>query len=184
MRLFIAVRCHGEFAERLSEIQNGLKSKIDSGVKWVEPENMHITFVFLGEVRDSKVNDVLKSMDFISSLKKFSISVGELGAFPSIERPRVLWIGVNNGKETLSEIAGRLHENLSRNGFMMDNRFSTHITIGRIKQKIAFNPADLTGKSKPEENIATMQVNSVDLIESVLTPKGPVYRVVHSACLL
>jgi 2'-5' RNA ligase len=186
MRLFIAARCCGKFAERLSEIQNDLKSKINSGIKWVEPENMHITFVFLGEVTESKVNDVIKSMNFISSLGKFSISIGRLGAFPSTERPRVLWIGVDNGKETLCEIARQLYENLSRNGFMLDNRFSTHITIGRVKQKIIFSPAHFMEKSGAcgATDAITMQINSVDLIESVLSAKGPVYRVVHSACLL
>lgn len=180
MRLFIALRCHGKFAERLAEIQNSLKTKINSGVKWVEPENMHITFVFLGEVSESKLNNIIKSMDFISSLKKFSISIGELGAFPSMQRPRVLWIGVDKGKETLSEIARRLHENLSRNGFMIDNKFLSHITIGRVREKIEF-PADWTKASEPE---ITMQINSVDLIESILSAKGPVYKNVHSVYLL
>lgn len=180
MRLFIAARCYGKFAENLLEIQNRLKAKINTGIKWVEPENLHITFVFLGDISDSKVNDVIKSMDFLSSMKKFLISVGELGVFPSIQRPRVLWIGVDNGKETLSEIATLLYENLSRNGFMLNNRFAPHITIGRFRQKIKFSPE----KTELVKAGTTMLINSVDLIESVLTVKGPVYRNVHSACLL
>ncbi|MBI4656417.1 MAG: RNA 2',3'-cyclic phosphodiesterase [Elusimicrobia bacterium] len=175
MRLFIASSFDEVFIKKLAEVQEKLKKEYGSSIKWVAPENMHLTFSFLGDIADSKIPEIAGSMNFLSDLKKFEISSGEAGAFPSLKQPRVFWMGISRGAEQLAGIADKLSRNLSDTGFFTDTKFSPHVTLGRAKMRVKPLEPELF---KSESCVSIM--GSVELYQSVLTPKGPVYAVIHS----
>ncbi|MEW6482959.1 MAG: RNA 2',3'-cyclic phosphodiesterase [bacterium] len=173
MRLFIAI----ELEERIKDaISLAIKEiKIPLKPKWVNPANCHITLKFLGEVekeRLSKILDVLK--DEALKHKPFTISFGSIGAFPREDYPRVIWIGIEKGFDSLSLIANSLEDSLFKIGFPKEKRpFSAHLTLARIKSPQKTNL--LSPYLSKRFIIDEMSVKEIMLIESKLTPKGPIY---------
>ncbi|MCX5785785.1 MAG: RNA 2',3'-cyclic phosphodiesterase [Elusimicrobia bacterium] len=181
MRLFIASSFEPQFIETLEEITAYARANAGGDtVKWVERANFHLTYAFLGEVSDSGAAAAIKSVDAaIEGRKSFALVSGALGAFPSPRNPRVLWLGFNEGAPALREIAEKLSQALSGRGLAFENRFEPHITLGRVKKTLPGNffrrAADYAVTKKAVSALASMEV-----MESVLTPDGPLYRRVYS----
>ncbi|MEM3506860.1 MAG: RNA 2',3'-cyclic phosphodiesterase [Candidatus Bathyarchaeia archaeon] len=117
---------------RFIEIQNEL-IKAGAKVKLVEPQNIHITLRFLGEIPKALVEKVKNEMVNID-FKAFDVEFKGLGAFPSLNRINVIWIGIKKGEEKLKEIFNQLENRLRKLGFSPDPKgFSPHITIARVK---------------------------------------------------
>ncbi|MDO8803664.1 MAG: RNA 2',3'-cyclic phosphodiesterase [Elusimicrobiota bacterium] len=175
---------HG-FVENLRAIADYARANAERGaVKWVEPENFHITYAFLGDLGQSGAAAAAKGMEAgLDGVKAFRISSGGFGVFPSARRPSVLWVGIAEGAAGLREAAGKLAEGLAGAGLIYENRFEPHVTIGRVKGPLPENfirrAADFASAKK-----AVSALSSVDLMESVLTPDGPAYRQVYSKKLL
>ena len=145
----------------LVRIQGKLK-KSSTKMKLVEPENLHITLRFLGEIDDSEVSKITERLKEIS-VGKFPVTFSHLGAFPSKNYMRVIWAGVTQGREELIE----LHRQVGGK----ENKFEPHVTLARVKTKPDRVLVDLL-----EETLnLSMNVDKVQLIESKLTPKGPIY---------
>ncbi len=187
MRTFIAIELSQEIKDFLSNIQSQLKAS-GADVKWVEPKNIHLTLKFLGEIDEKKLVEVNKVLEETARNKNpFSLRFSCLGAYPKINFPRVIWIGIDQGDIEVKEIAGILEERVAKLGIPQENRpFSCHITLGRTKsnlkqedlvKKLTFLEGNLGGK-KPE-----FQVTKLTLFKSTLTPKGPLYEVLKEAHL-
>lgn len=184
MRLFIAVPVSGVFLEGARNIQELLK-RSNADVKWVSLENMHFTMRFLGETPAERLDDIRQAMKRAGTLPAFSVSMGSSGAFPSGERPRVLWVGVSDGANALKEIADVVNSALSEKGFSAADRpFSPHLTLGRVRSPrgAAQLKSALSGVPR-SKNPPALDVNSVELIESVLGPRGPAYKTLFSSSL-
>lgn len=141
------------------------------GIKWVEPENMHLTIKFMGEVPDKLVEQVVERVSYsVHGEVAFNISFSILGGFPNLRRPRVLWIGVKEGKEKIVQLMTKLNEELAKLGFETESRTHVpHLTIGRVK-KIQ----DLRLESE-DFKTPSFLANRVYLIKSELTSRGPIY---------
>jgi len=167
MRLFVAVPVPIELRKILAEKSKELKQ---DGIKLVNPENMHITLRFLGEVQDeNKVIEKLREVKF----EKMICQIKDIGAFPNQDYIKVVWAGVESGGK-LEALGTKVNEALR--GFPGDDRFSAHITIARVRKK-----ADL--KKFIEENsieFGEFVVERFELIKSTLLPDGPEYSVVES----
>lgn len=185
MRLFIASGFSAPVLERISELRSFAASRLGGRVKLVEPENIHLTWAFLGEVAgQASLPAIQNSMDSAAgACKRLPVALGGLGAFPSLERPRVLWLGVSQGAEPLKALALTLYGNLAAAGFMFAHEFSAHITLARVKGRLdaaaLASVADKAGELDVRDTIV-----SLDLMESSLSGSGPEYRMVHSAKLL
>lgn len=165
MRLFFGIKIPDKEKEIIENIKT--KIKIEGKIKWVEKENLHITLIFLGEKNPEEVLRYVGKFDF----KPFEVSLKGLGFFPDIKRPRVLWIGVDKGKERIKEFYERLVLKLEPLNIDREKRFSPHLTIGRIK----------FGKVNYENIEYESEIFSVDdfiLFSSTLTEKGPIYQTV------
>ncbi len=178
MRLFIAVEIK-QIPTILSLIENIKQTGAD--IKLVEPENIHLTLAFLGEIEDSKLAKIEDSMNSVK-FPKFDIVLRGIGAFPSISRPRVVWVGIEKGFNYMKDIRTQLVNNLKSKGIRPedDKEFVPHITIGRVKGPrnlfklsnfIIKNTNDLYGE---------IEVNEIKLFKSTLTPKGPIYEVLYT----
>ena len=170
MRTFVAVEISNESV--IDSIRD-FQSKISLQAKPVQPQNLHFTLQFLGEISEEiceKIKQNLKTIEFQS----FKINFKGVGAFPNMRSPRVVWVGVDEvGGKMLEKLAKEVENVLKPLGFFSDKPFKSHITIFRIKNKIGNISKDLENFGDFE--FGTQIVSNFKLKQSVLTPKGPIY---------
>lgn len=187
MRTFIAIELPPEIKDFLSQIQERLK-KSGADVKWVAPENIHLTLKFLGETNEKKIDRISEIMQEVARDKSaFSIRLSSLGAFPKINSPRVIWVGVDQGGSESKEIAAELEEKIAKVGIPKEDRpFSSHITIGRTRSNLNLEKLvqELNNVGKDfREEIPEFRVGNLTFFKSTLTPKGPIYNPLNVASL-
>lgn len=147
-------------------------------VRWVPPENLHVTLRFLGDITDTlRVNVEEGVSEAISRTSPFSISLGMCGAFPRLDKPRVLWVGLRDGEEEVRSLARRVDTALCPLGFDPEKKFHPHITVGRVKAPLPRDGGDRFANL--EVTPFRRQVQSVELMKSTLTPKGAIYEVIR-----
>ena len=149
-------------------------------IKLVEPYNTHITLKFLGNTAESLVSNIEEIIkNAVEGLKPFEIELRGCGAFPSPTRPRVVWIGVKEGADTLKKIAESIDIGASKLGFERERRpFVPHLTVGRVKGSIGALPRVLAEWAN--KDFGKVIVDKVFLMKSVLKPEGPEYYEVVS----
>lgn len=186
MRAFIAIELPEETRDKLSALQQELKAS-GADVKWVRPENIHLTLKFLGEINEKQVELIKGIIDTAAGKRRaFRVRVSSLGAFPRIESPRVVWIDIEEGDEEVKGIAAELQENISWAGIPKEERpFSSHITIGRIRSPINRDKLVRCLKDKTDLGGKNMEfyAGKITLFKSTLTPKGPLYETLKEANL-
>lgn len=173
MRCFIAIDLSNEAKEELSRIQKEINGEAKlNKLKFVEPQNLHLTLKFLGEISDAQVNKIKEALKSIS-FEKFSAMLGDIGIFPSPSYIRVVWICLQPA-QLLKELHDKIDSTLASSGFKKENRFESHITLARvktIKDKKTFAKQLQTLKVEPIE----FSINSFILKKSTLTKEGPIY---------
>ncbi len=173
MRLFIAIKVP-QF-QKLNEIYNEIKLS-GADVKLVEPNNIHITLIFLGEVPDNKVDLVKEALSSLQ-FNKFKVVMKGMGTFPSITKPRVIWVGISEGFPQLRDIRSFLLKELRSRGIRPEDEkeFVPHITLGRVKgPSNLFNLSNIINQHY-DDYFGDFIVDKVILYKSTLTPKGPIY---------
>ena len=184
MRTFIAIELSEQIRNSLGQIQSHLKYS-GADVKWVEKENIHLTLKFLGEVSEDKAKEIKLALDEIGrNTKSFEISLKDIGAFPKIDFPRVIWAGLDKGAKESTELAKRIDDALSKIGFQKESRpFAAHLTIGRVRS--AKNKEALKEKLiNYKLSALSYKISSLTLFQSRLTPQGPIYIKLHEIKLL
>jgi 2'-5' RNA ligase len=150
----------------------------DVQINWVEPQNMHITLKFLGDVPDYDVPQAIRQVQAAAEgFGEFTIRCGGAGAFPSIDKPRTVWLGLTEGADELEELKDRLDDSLAKMRFPRENRrFAPHVTLGRIRRG---GPAlaELTKRLRDNEDApgGESAVDELVVYSSELTKQGPVY---------
>jgi len=182
IRSFIAFDVDDErVLGNLSKVQRTLL-ETGADLKIVEPENIHVTLKFLGDIPASMVDKVHEEMKKVA-FTPFNIRIKGLGAFPNLRRITVVWVGIEEGAEELTKICNQLESNLRTLGFKPENRgFSPHITIvrvrsGRNKTELAKLIEEMAGYE-----LGVIKAECLRLRKSVLTPKGPIYTVLKEVC--
>jgi len=185
IRAFIAVNLSSEIKEYLTSLQNILNIP-ETKIKWVEKDNLHLTMKFLGYIsleQTELIKSKLKEIANRCSPLIIKLS-SNIGIFPTYKMPRIIWVGIKEGTNELKEIYNSIENNLSNKGFPRENKdFSGHITIGRVKfirDKTNF----IQILKRIEVNNFTQEVDSIDLMESKLTPNGPIYNITAKFPLL
>ena len=184
MRTFIAIELSHEFKQALADLQNALR-RSDADVKWVEPDNIHLTLKFLGEVAEEFAGGVKGTLDTaVTGSTPFEMNLSGIGVFPKLTFPRIVWVGIDDGIEETRKIAEKLDEELFKLGFAKEEReFTAHLTIGRVrsaKNKQALKDAIESLSSQPS-TINSQRVTAINLYQSTLTPQGPIYTCLHTA---
>ena len=179
IRSFIAVDLDDVgIKEKLIKAQKDLE---DTGadLKLVDPEIMHLTLRFLGEIPELTVQKVKEILDGVR-FQSFEAHFSGLGAFPNLNRINVVWVGIVGGHETLREIFEQVEPKLRQVGLAPDNKgFSPHLTIARVRSgRNKLTLADVVSKMK-DVDFGVMPVAYVRLKKSTLTPKGPIYTTIH-----
>jgi len=166
---------------RLATAQN-LIVQTGADLKLVEPQNIHITVRFLGNITlamAEKIFDEMKKLQFTP----FTVQIKGLGAFPNPHYSRVIWAGITTGADQLESVYSQLEPRLRGLGFTPDSKgFSPHLTIARVR----------SGRNKQQlakfiiENanyeFGTVNAKCLRLKKSDLTPRGPVYSTLKEFC--
>jgi len=174
MRLFIAVEISNEVREKISEVQKYL---LCDEIKVVHPELIHITLKFLGEVDESKLDEIKTALSYIT-FQPIHLKCKGVGVFPNENFIRVIWAGVEGVSEgdmpRLKALADQVEKHMVALRFEKnEHNFSPHITIGRPKEQV-----DLSEflKKYKNNNFGSFRVDNIKLKKSTLTPKGPIYE--------
>lgn len=178
LRLFAGFFTTRRLQEVLENIQTQSAHHIKG--KWVEPENLHITFQFFGNVEPSRVVELLGNLQEVaSSVKPIKVKYIGLGAFPSVDRARVLWIGLGEGHKPIRELVKRLTKVNKKSGFEDSSKgFHPHVTICRLN---FHDRGFLQELIKTYENryFGEDTIDKIALIKSSLNSFGPVYSVLE-----
>ena len=180
IRGFIAVDMdEASVISRLVEAQRALRD-LGADLKLVEPENIHATVRFLGEVPAATIELVKEQMNEIK-FNPFDAEFVGLGAFPNLRRVNVVWVGMRKGHQEISRIFDQLEPRLRQIGFAPDSKgFSPHVTIARVKTGRKREELAKFVDDMRETPFGVIHVEEVRLKRSVLTPKGPVYSTIHA----
>ncbi|AAC06930.1 RNA 2',3'-cyclic phosphodiesterase [Aquifex aeolicus] len=170
-------------SKSINEVAERIKKEVDLKImgKWVEPQNVHMTLQFLGDITEAQAIEVIKNLQEISKKNiPFRIKYKGLGVFPDVKRPRVLWIGVSEGANKLTNLAKEVARLNAKKGIIPKNskNFVPHVTICRIKSYDRKTLNELLRKYRTVE-FGEDEVNKIALISSTLTSVGPIYTVVE-----
>ncbi len=179
IRTFIAVELDPGFREKIQELQSRF---FDFNLKFVDPELVHITLKFLGDVDESRIPALSAALDSIMC-EPFKAKVGGIGVFPKPSNPKVLWLGATGNFRALHDDVENL---LKPFKFEKDYReFTAHATLARIKflNKDQKNSLINIIKEIKDVELGSMRVDKVLLKKSTLTPEGPIYETLHTVYL-
>ena len=185
IRAFIAVNLDRQIQNELMQIQRELKDKIKE-MRWIKGELLHVTIKFLGEVEINSVTAITEKLQQVGdNISPFTLSFSGAGAFPALSRPKVVWVGVAEGKDPLADLARKVDRALTElNPKWYDQNFNfiPHVTIGR---SIKNRKDSLTANDLSETLccISTMKVTSFYLMESILFPSGAIYKPIKKILL-
>lgn len=181
MRAFFCLDLDHETKSRLNEQIRPLK-RLPVNVKWVSPENMHITMVFLGDINDALVPDLevaaRQALEETGLNSPIDVTLDRLGAFPHVHKPRVVWAGCTNDPEPVRRLAKSLEQALEPLGFEPEDRpFTTHVTLGRVKER--GRTQGLQALTEAIDNHDSFQydleISQLTLMQSQLGSTGPTY---------
>ena len=180
IRAFIALDLPPEVQENLAQVSAQLKEQLgEKSVRWVPVENIHLTLKFLGDV---SVNNLGVLKEIIASeaaqVKPMEFSVGRLGAFPKIRRPRVIWVGIEAPPELVA-LQRSIEARTTRVGYPPDEReFSPHLTLGRVSRTASPKDVSKIGEVLNASSVGflgAVRVREIHLLKSDLQPSGAVY---------
>ncbi len=176
IRTFIAIELPEKIIYTIRKVQEEIKS-YGLKIRWVRPENIHLTLKFLGDIKEADTEKVARAVsESVTGYPPISLAVKGIGVFPGIKRPRVLWLGISKQLDLLTALQKTLDEKLEAIGFPKEKRpFRGHLTLGRIKAKI--DPKRLNDVLKEFTQFESEHffAKRIILYKSELKPKGAVY---------
>ncbi|ATW24228.1 2'-5' RNA ligase [Candidatus Formimonas warabiya] len=173
MRTFIALELNSPVRDQLAQISAPFLGK-NREIKWVAPENLHLTLKFLGEITANQCEGIKNALkEICAKHHPFSLTFQGLGAFPHFRSPKIIWAGVNDSAPLLGLVKDI--SSLIKAGDGKD--FRPHITLARIKEN---SPRLLDVIKDLEEKrshlFGTVKIEGISFMESVLRPAGPIYQ--------
>ena len=176
MRAFLAITLPADVSAALEDLQRQLaQSRAD--VKWVERDNLHVTLKFLDEITGEQRQLIEPLLSRVAAqTMPFTLSLSDVGAFPSMRAPRVIWVGIKEGKD----IVVRLAQAIEREGEAMSLRreerpFASHVTLGRVRSPMHRDALAERLQQVSWQSPDPWRVEAVTLYQSVLGPSGPRY---------
>jgi 2'-5' RNA ligase len=188
VRCFIAIELPDGVKRGLRELQAQLKAGSSAPVKWVDPENIHLTLKFLGNVAADRIDEISLAMtEAARGISSFPLEVKELGVFPNPSRVQIVWVGLGGEVDKLARLQQRVESNLEKLGFPPEGRrFTPHLTLARVRDQATPSEREKLGQLIAETEFAAAHkftADSVKLMKSQLTREGPIYTRLSSAAL-
>lgn len=173
IRAFIAVEIPDDVKDEVGRLISHLSHQ-NLPVRWVSRDNLHLTLVFLGENPPEFIEEAKSQLALaVAEIRAFPMSLKGLGVFPNERSPRVIWLGIEQGRDELARLAQQTLKGLVTIGFIPEKRpFSAHLTIGRVRAPM---PDARPIIDRPHASRA-FPVKELVLFQSHLKPTGPVYE--------
>jgi 2'-5' RNA ligase len=181
IRSFIALPLAASISGSATKLIRKL-SELDGGIKWVPTDNLHLTLKFLGDVENTEVIDICSVLsDICYQFDPFPLNFMGTGAFPDLDRPRVLYIGADDPTGALVEMVSQMEVELAKLGFKPEPRdYRPHLTIGRSRNRRISAEALEVLQSHAEVEFGEMETDVVELIGSFMDKGGPTYNVMDT----
>jgi 2'-5' RNA ligase len=176
MRTFLAFEIDEEVMKKVLALTGRLKS-IDRSVRWVKPENSHVTIHFFGEIEESniqRIRGIIK--DACTGIEPIPVEMSGISAFPSLERARVIWYGVHDDGR-LNTVYGKVYDALKGTDIVekLERRpYTPHLTAGRVKGRINTKLIEEIRRLE-ESTFGSFDIRELILFKSTLTGSGPLY---------
>lgn len=153
-------------------------------VKWTRAEHLHLTLAFVGEADESRAGAARAALEAgAAGVPAFEAELGGFGAFPSVEEPKVVWLGLSRGESQACALAAAVRAELSARGVPFDDKpFAAHVTLGRVRRPGGLKPLKAALERKPAAG-REFRVEQAVLMESRLSSTGPEYRTLACAQL-
>ena len=175
VRAFLAIDLDDDLKPKINKIIKEFK-QTDAKIKYVELTNLHLTLKFFGDIDTEGLEILEKTIaNVLVDFKPFDIKIRGCGAFPNNNHIKVIWIGIDEDS-IIKDLHDKLDKEFTRLGFDKDKRFSTHLTIGRMKAGKNKNRVKATIEEFSDVEIGEMKVDKISLKKSTLTPQGPIYE--------
>jgi len=176
LRTFIAVELPDDLRARAVAVARQLAT-VAPEVKWVEPQSLHWTLQFLGNVEEREIGEICAAVaEAVLAHEPFDLQLRGAGAFPSSDRPRTLWLGVGQGQDEMIALQASIERSIEPLGFRGEaRRYTPHLTIGRPGR--GGRPGELARElaALADYDGGTMLVDEVTVYSSELTRGGPIY---------
>jgi len=181
IRSFIAIELPDELKRGLYRLQDQLKTENPPRVKWVDPNSIHLTLKFLGNIAVDRTGEITGAMEAAArQTYLFNLTVKGLGVFPNLRRVQVVWVGIEGEIDKLSQLQQQIESNLARLGFAAESRpFKAHLTLARIREQASPAERQRLGQLITDatfDETYTIKVAAISLMKSQLTRQGAIYN--------
>jgi len=179
IRAFIAIDLPLPIQRALDQVIQQLKDPKTKAVRWIPSKDIHLTLKFLGNVQPGNLQALKDALNAeVNSFNEFEFQVGKFGVFPSLRKPRVIWVGIQS-PQNLHDLQKAIDLSTQPLGYPGEGRpFSPHLTLGRVSQNISFQEIQKVSETLFSFQVGTLGVVKVDaitLFRSELFPTGAVY---------
>jgi len=183
VRSFISIEIPRPIREQIVGVAEPLRSTRGK-INWCKPNNLHITLKFLGTCTRGRLESISKKLAQIAARHApFKIGFGGVGVFPTPVAPRVIWLGITEGKEELTALVADVEASMEAIGFKRETRrYRPHITLGRIKYLTSKDELNKAIAEFPEVSIDPVVADHIFLMRSQLHPKGAIYTIIERLC--
>ena len=177
-RIFIGIPSGDPIKSILPKIKSTFAYK-SSDMTWLPLKNIHLTLSFLGDISNNKIPALFQSLENNILSAQFQIRISRTGVFPSEKTPKILWLGLDKGKDELKILNQKIEKLIMKYKIDYDKKpFIPHITVARIKK--AFGKIDVLPFLNSVYSPIELEVNSISIFESKLFPKGVQYTVIKT----
>jgi 2'-5' RNA ligase len=179
VRLFVALEIPSDVRDNLAAFLKDMRKLSEElpekGVRWVRPENLHMTLKFIGEVADAKLEGIRAALATVRGAAPLEIQIRGMGFFPDGERPTVLWTGLD-AAANLASLAGAMDRATATQGIKKENRaFLPHLTLARFAPPGIQSRLRAAIQQNGDRKFGAFEAREFHLIESKLKPTGAEY---------
>jgi RNA 2',3'-cyclic 3'-phosphodiesterase len=180
VRLFVAVEIGEMLAGGAAQLSEELERRATAAarrakVTWIPADRMHLTIRFIGEVDDGRASMVRAALEQPLAVAPFNLTLCGAGTFPKSGIPRVVWLGVTEGREQLLSVEREITARLTPLGIPEEDRaYSPHLTLARVRDPSGLKSTRLLD-GLTARLIGTTRIETITLFHSKLSPKGPTY---------
>jgi 2'-5' RNA ligase len=184
VRLFVALEIPSDLRDNLAALMQELRAleppSSAKRMRWVRPENLHVTLKFIGEAAPERLEAIRAALSAVHSAQPVELHFWRLGFFPNDKRARVLWAGIE-GSPNLAAIAGDVDQHLEKAGFPRENRpFTPHLTLARFEPPGIAREVHAAVEKNAAREFGVLRTGEFHLIESKLKPSGAEYTTLRS----
>ena len=180
IRSFIAIELPDDLKSELTRLEARLKSDKQPWVKWANPDSIHLTLKFLGNIAVDRTGEITRAIEnAVQGISPFHLEVKELGVFPNLRRVQVAWVGISGEVDKLSQLQERIETTLTPLGFAPETRaFTPHLTLARLRDQASLDERQRFGQliaNTKFDAAYTIEVDAISLMRSQLTREGAIY---------